>query len=336
VSELAAVGTIGACPRCATPLEAGDLRCAVCGVGAPIAHGAPRPDGAMAEILRCDGCGAALSYAAEVGAPRCGFCGSVMHLERPADPIEQAQWLLPFRMNVEHAQEALRAWMKTLGFFRPSDLAREATVQSLQGMQWAAWIVDATALVSWTADSDAGSGRSAWAPHSGQTPMQFTRLLIPATRGLSHEEAARLTPYYDLASACPVAGVEGQQPAASLVERFEVQRSSARQQVVDGLTGEASSRVCAGECPGGKFRKVHVALLLSSMSTARVALPAYVLAYRYGGRLYRAVVHGQDTRCVFGDAPISIAQIFLVVLLGLATLGLLALLAVALLLILGR
>jgi len=169
------------CTRCASPLEAGDIRCAVCSLPAPVVRDAPAS--ATASILRCDECGAAVTYSAEHVGTRCPFCGAVAHLEEPADPIEAAEGFLPFRVSPAQAAVALRAWMATLGFFRPSDLAARATVDHVRPLFFAAWLFDANALVSWAADSNAGSGRSDWAPHSGQVKMRFDNVLVSASRG---------------------------------------------------------------------------------------------------------------------------------------------------------
>ena len=56
--------------------------------------------------------------------------------------------------------------MKTLKWYRPSDLATASTLDQLRPIWWASWIFDANALVSWTADSDHGNRRSSWAPPS--------------------------------------------------------------------------------------------------------------------------------------------------------------------------
>jgi hypothetical protein len=61
--------------------------------------------------------------------------------------------------------------------------------------------------------------------------------------------------------------------------------------------------------------------LLRGLVTRRVALPTYVLAYRYQGRAYRALVHGQDARCVMGVAPLSVRKIVLVVGIALLIVG---------------
>jgi hypothetical protein len=313
------------CGRCQAALEHEDLRCAICACPTPAAaaEGAAH---VKADILRCDTCAAAMAYAAEAQAPRCAFCGSVMHLEQIVDPIDQADALVPFAVAPAQAQAALRRWMGTLGFFRPKDLASGATVDSLRPLFWVAWVFDATALVSWTADSDAGSGRSAWAPHAGQTELEFTRLLVPASRGLTHAECNDLAPAYDVATARPPAEAAAAAPEGTTAEQFDVQRSAARKAIVGAIERTAAARVQAGHIPGSKFRKVKVAVLLRSLVTHRVALPAYVLAYRYRGKLFRAVVNGQDDACAFGDAPLSLAKVVLVAGLALAALALVGLL----------
>jgi hypothetical protein len=53
--------------------------------------------------------------------------------------------------------------------------------------------------------------------------------------------------------------------------------------------------------------------VLHELVSRRYALPVYVLAYRYDGKPYRAIVHGQDARIAFGDAPLSWRKIMLVV-----------------------
>jgi hypothetical protein len=181
----------------------------------------------------------------------------------------------------------------------------EDPMEPLRPLWWVAWGFDATALISWTADSDYGSRRSDWAPHAGQTEMKFDDIVVPASRGLSEEEADALTPYYDLSTARPQP--EGAEDG--VVEQFDVQRSLARRRVLAGVDETALERVTRGHIPGSRFRNVHVSALLRSLVTRRYALPVYVLAYRYKAKLYRVLVHGQDAGCVYGKAPYSIAKI---------------------------
>src|SRR5262249_46489934 len=150
-------------------------------------------------------------------------------------------------------------------------------------------------------DSDAGSGRSSWAPHAGQTPLSFENLVVSASRGLSYAETGMLATYTKVALA--ERGFRG--PPGAAVEQFDAQRSAARKIVALAIEATAAAQLQQGAIPGSRFRNVHAAVLLEGLSTRRFLLPAYVLAYRYDNKVYRAIVHGQDARCVFGSAPRS-------------------------------
>lgn len=296
------------CTRCETPLEPEDLRCAVCAL--PTAGERQARAEAMAQILRCEECAAAITYTVEAQAPKCAFCGSVMHLETPEDPIEEADGYLPFNVTQEQAAAALSQWLGTLGFFRPSDLQSQAAIDDLKPLWWVGWVFDAETLVSWTADSNAGSRRSDWAPHAGQSPLTMRSILVSASRGLTRSECSVLAPRFNLASAQaePHAVASG----TPTIERFDVQRSAARKTIVDAVEASAAHHAQAW-IPGSRYRNLHAAVLLRKLHTKRLAFPTYVLAYRYDDKLYRAVVHGQDAACVMGKAPYSWTKIALVV-----------------------
>ncbi|HEX8823545.1 MAG TPA: zinc ribbon domain-containing protein [Archangium sp.] len=301
---------VAGCARCGSRLERGDLRCPICG----LAEESARAGGALAvreqaKVVRCGTCGASLEYSAEVKAPRCAFCASVMHVETTEDPQEQAESFLPFTVEPAAARAALMGFLSEKRFFRPGNLAEEASLHSLRPMWWPAWAFSAGARVSWAADSDAGNRRSEWAPHAGQTELTFQEILVPASRGLTEDECEQLAGHYQRASgeAAPRGPEDGQ------VERFDVTRSGARRQILAAVEAQARAEVERSHIPGRRFRNVHVAVVLSSLETRRYALPAYVLAYRYRGKLYRVVVHGQDAGCVLGKAPVSVAKVVLVV-----------------------
>ena len=312
----------GSCARCRSAYEAGEHRCPICGLAVPEDR-APAPERVQAQVVRCEGCRAAVSYSVEARAPRCAFCGWTAHLEVAADPREQVEAVVPFTVSPEQAREALRRWLGSRGFFAPGDLTRGAQLEELRPLWWTAWVVDAEARVSWTADSDAGARRAAWAPHAGQVQLRFKDLLIPATRGLTERESLALAPGFELAQAQPTA----QGPEGAVLESFELERSAARRLVLSRLEGHARERVKAEHVPGTRCRNLHTSLLLVGMHTRRVALPTYVLAYRYRSRLYRVLVHGQRAEQVLGSAPVSALKVALVVAGALAALALLLLLA---------
>ena len=297
------------CQRCTTVIEAGDLRCAVCALAVP-----PETSVATSEsvtVLRCEGCGAAVSYDVESQSPRCAFCSAHMHLEGITDPPEKTGWYVDFLVSPEQARGALSTWVGGLGWFRPGDLVSRAVLDDVAPLWWVAWVFDADAVISWSADSNAGSGRSDWAPHAGQTHLQLSDIVVPATRGLASEEARALCASYDIARGAPERVLHGPTGAsAPVVEQFDVQRSAAREAIAKELEATAARRV-EKDIPGSKFRNVRVAALVESLSTRRVALPAYVMAYRYDGATYRVVVSGHDETVLMGSAPYSTAKIVL-------------------------
>jgi len=290
------------------------VRCPVCGraVAADATEDVPE---AVVEVLRCGGCGAAVSYDVTARAPRCAFCGSVTHLETPADPVEQAEEHLPFTVHRQRAEEVFRDWLGGLGWFRPSDLRSASRLETMRPLMWAGWVFDAEALVSWTADSDAGTGRADWAPHSGQTEMVFDDIVGSASRGLTDSETSQLMGGYGLETAVTEPPTE---PPDVVIEQFELPRSSARRQVRTLIRQLVAERLKDGHIPGSRFRNLNTSILLRGLTTRRVAFPAWVIAYRYGKNLYRFVLSGQDAECLMGEAPVSVTKIVLAVL-GAAT-----------------
>jgi hypothetical protein len=285
------------CDRCTSPLEHGDLRCAVCALS--IRGGGAEPvERAAARILRCTSCGAAIAFDPRHQAPACAFCRAVMEVEHPVDPVEQARICVPFEVDRAIASSALRQWLGRRGFFAPATLRDEAVLESLTPIGWAAWIVDANAHVAWTADSDADSRRSAWAPHSGEAHLRFSRIVVPASRGLTDHECEQLAPYYDLGTAGLADGSD------VTIESFDLQRSAARRAVQEAALDRARTAILP-DIPGTRHRKVSVACMLEGLATDRAALPAWVLAYRFRGRPYRAIVHGQRPDIVVGSSPID-------------------------------
>lgn len=297
------------CPRCDSPLEIGDLRCSICGQAAPNLKNSEALRVSV-KLLRCQGCGAAITYDPDLQAPACSFCGDVLEVETNDDPMEQTQWYLPMTVSVDEARLALRDWLGSRGWFQPSDLSSASKLTEIKPLWWVAWVCDAEALVSWSADSNAGTGRSAWAPHAGQNPINFKRLLISGSRGLMPKESDAITPALRLETAMEFPTGGGEHPT---LERFDVSRSQARQQIAAAIDASAAARVEQQFVPGTRFRNVHVSIVLRELVTRRYSFPAYVLAYRYRSELYRVVICGQNARYVIGSSPFSYTKLFLLI-----------------------
>ncbi len=194
-------------------------------------------------------------------------------------------------------------------------------LETMRPLMWVGWVFDAEAQVSWTADSDAATGRADWAPHAGQTRMHIDDVVGSASRGLTDQETIQLIGSYGLSTATAEPPDE---PPDAVVEQFELPRSSARQRVRTLIRRLVAKRLQSGQIPGSRFRNLNTSIVLSGLTTRRVAFPAWVIAYRYRRRLFRFVLSGQDAECLMGEAPLSTAKIVLTILGAIAALALLA------------
>jgi hypothetical protein len=148
--------------------------------------------------------------------------------------------------------------------------------------------------------------------------MQRLNLLISASRGLSAKETRGLTAHYNLAP------TEAVPDGSHEVEQFDAQRSVARKVVAEAITNEAVAEATQRHVPGSRHRNVRAHAMMTGLSTRRLALPAWVMVYRFEGKPFRAVVHGQNAGVVLGESPTSIWKILGVIfgsILGIALIG---------------
>jgi hypothetical protein len=143
-------------------------------------------------------------------------------------------------------------------------------------------------------------------------------LCIPASRGLTRDECAYLAPSYDLSHQMPIGD---ELPEDGVVEAFEAQRSAARAAIHTALDVQAAARV-RSNVPGTRIRNLHVASMLESQLTDRLALPAWIVTYRYRDRRYRAIVHGQRPDVVVGKTPLDPWQVLGAIFLAIAAIAL--------------
>ncbi len=296
------------CGRCQSVISVDDLRCPICNLTTSVSRIADRND-AVVDILRCSGCGASMTYQVARQSAACAFCGSVLEVEHPADPMEEAKFLLPFTVDRAQAEAAFRAWLHSLGWFRPGDLRTEARLETIQPLRWVGWVFDARAEVSWAADTDHDTHRSDWAPHAGHTEITYDDVVVPASRGLTRDEIELLLPSYDLGTADD--GTDLVDDAT--LERFDVPRSTARARLIEAVERLGRRRLEGRHLPGRRSRNLSIATVLRGLEARRFAFPAWVLAYRYKNRLYRTVLSGQDAGCLKGEAPYSAARIAAVI-----------------------
>ncbi len=292
------------CAVCRGLLDDEDLFCSNCGTESPLGKSDKLPGTLITtHRFQCAGCGASMSYDANVQRLRCPFCGGD-NLESKGDtPTLSPQLVVRFEKEQDDAMRLLKAWMGK-NFWSPSDLADAAIITRLTAVYVPYWIFACRTFTYWTADSSQTppGARASWFPVSGEHRSEYGGILIGASGVLTPAETHALGEY-DLAAGVPPEDVDLED---SIYEPFSVQRKYARAQVRDAIDG-LEAQACRQYVPG-KARNVHVNVRVDDLTSKPVLLPVWVMAYQYRGKLFRFLVNGQTGRCT-GTAPFSYAKL---------------------------
>ena len=306
------------CSVCLALLDEEDLFCANCGTEAPrTEQEAPaRPDQLLlTHRFTCEGCGAAMSYDASSQSLRCPFCGSEKLKKSKASNELAPSGVVEFAIEHEQAAVALRTWLGA-SFWRPSDLAKAATITKIAKVYVPYWMFHARTRTYWTADTNQTpiSARGDWRPLTGEHPGDYRGVIISASSVLSPVETYQLLPF-DLQQLQAPAKVD---LANATVEEFRTSRKYARP-LARSRIEELERNACAQYVPG-RSRNVHVNVLLNGLTSQPVLLPVWIMAYRYKGEVYRFLLNGQTGKST-GNAPFSWRKLSAVVAIGLAVLA---------------
>lgn len=288
------------------------------------------------KVLSCSSCGAQIAY--KEGRATCDFCGAeaVSEAALQNQPV-RPQGVLPFGIDAHAAHEAFIRWVKNL-WFAPSDLSRRTRVEDLRGIYLPSWTFDAQVWAHWTAtpgyyrtrterffDQQTRSWQTRtityteWGfPVSGHHQDFFDDVLVSGLNSLPSrylEEIGSFATTTDLRAYNPsyFLGWDVALPDKPLSEAWE----EGYQYIYD-----KAAEACKRAIPGDTYKDFQMRLQLSDLTTKLVYVPIYILAYRYGGKPYRVVIHGR-TGTVAGDRPISWAKVGLAILLVVAVIGLL-------------
>jgi DNA-directed RNA polymerase subunit RPC12/RpoP len=314
------------CQVCQNLIDEEDLFCANCGTEAPRREEEREKAGDFARVARhnfeCSRCGASMSYDAEAEALRCPFCGSVDLRQKEDAKILAPHRVVPFQLGREEADSTMRRWLGR-GFWRPGDLARQASVVKMAPVYVPYWVFEATTHTHWTADTSQTplGARGDWCPLSGEHRGSYSGLLIGASGALTPGETAAICPF-DLGAGKPPEEVDLENVT---VEQFSRPRKYARPLARQGLE-QSEAAACQARYVPGRARNVHANVRIESMSSEPVLLPVWIMAYRYRDKLFRFLINGQSGRAT-GQAPISLSKILVA-----AGIGVVAILLVLLLL----
>lgn len=310
------------CTVCRSVLDEEDLFCPNCGTESPSRPSVVRPEARWATYnFQCKGCGASMSYDAREQALRCPFCGSVELEKRPDAKILAPRRVIPFVIDQTTAVAAMREYLRR-GFLRPGDLSQRAIVVNIRPVYVPYWVFSAQTHTNWTADSSRTppQARADWYPMSGERSGRHAGILVGGSCVLTPAETEAIGPF-DLGRSVGPDQVD--------LENITVEQFSVPKKYVRALASHAIEAAEAAACRAGvpgSCRNLHVNVLIDEMAGEPVLLPVWVLAYRYGDRVFRLLVNGQSGR-VAGRVPSSPWRVALLVVVALFVAGATALAA---------
>ena len=314
------------------------LKCANCGSAEPVHasgavvehdlfsnwNSAQKGIGTAARTIACRECGASVSFPAGTVSGRCTFCGSPSVLEQHANQgLLRPESLVPFAIDKRVANYQFGKWIRGL-WFRPSALARMATVQEVNGVYVPFWTYDADVDSDWQAQRGRyyyveesyvanENGQSVtrsrqvrhtrWEPASGRRRDSYDDLLVCASRGLPDHLADEFATFNTklLVPYAPgyLAGWRAEEYAVDL---------QAGWRTAEGRIQREQERRCKNDVGGDEVQYLTVNNQIRRATFKHVLLPVWLAAYRYQGKVYRFLVNGQ-TGEVVGKAPWSVVKI---------------------------
>ncbi|MCC6644200.1 MAG: hypothetical protein IT374_01340 [Polyangiaceae bacterium] len=297
---------------------------------AGLAMQAPTGLGVQLQAVQCNSCGATVNMGPEERAGACSFCASPMVVTVAAGAnLISPESLVPFQITKDHATSGFNVWLKGL-WFRPSDLAKLAKLDKVQGVYVPYWTFDADVRSDWTAErgwnyqetewytDSQGNQQSRtvtktrWEHASGWRQDHYDDVLVCASKGVPAELVDKLTSFQTTHLVAYSPGYL----AGWKAEAYVVQLPDAWSQGQKKIFTEQEKK-CGSDVGGDTHRALVVQNHTGNETFKHVLLPIYVAAYRYGDKPYQVLINGQ-TGEVVGKAPWSVLKIALAVLAALA------------------
>ncbi len=279
--------------------------------------------------VRCQSCGALVTFTPPETAKHCDFCGvDIVAQPKSADPIIAPEAVLPFRVTQKDASQGLRTWLQTR-WFAPNALKQFGQPDAISGIYLPFWTYDTnttsyysgergdyyyTTETYYEQDSQGQQVQRTrevrhtnWTAASGTVTRWFDDVLVPATTSLPQNRLEALEPW-DLHELKPydpafLSGYKAQRYQVDLPNGFErVKQIAAR-----AIEGDVRSDI------GGDEQRIHnIATHYDAITFKHLLLPVYAGAYRFNQKVYQIVVNGRTAE-IQGERPYSIVKIVLFV-----------------------
>lgn len=285
--------------------------------------------GANALEVKCQSCGATVTFTPPEVARQCDFCGvQIVAQAKSADPMLAPEGVLPFRVTQQQADVGLRKWLSSR-WFAPNALKHFAQPDAINGVYLPFWTYDTNTTSYYSGErgehyyvTESYSDRDAqgnqvqrtrqvqhtrWYSTSGTVSRWFDDVLVAATVSLPENRLHALAPW-DLEELKPydpafLSGFKAQRYQVDLAQGFE----RVKQLVAGTIQSDVRSDI------GGDEQRVHsVTTHYSGITFKHLLLPVYAGAYRFNSKIFQIVVNGR-TGEIQGDRPYSFWKIALFV-----------------------
>lgn len=279
--------------------------------------------------VRCQSCGATVTFIPPEVARQCDFCGvQIVAQAKSADPMLAPEGVLPFCITQEGANSGLHQWLSSR-WFAPNALKEFARPDAIHGVYLPFWTYDTNTTTHY--DGERGEHyyvtetyyekdsqgnqvertrqvqRTHWYPASGTVSRWFDDVLIPGTTSLARNRLEALEPW-DLEELVPydpayLSGFKAQRYQVDLAQGFE----RVKELVTDVIQNDVRADI------GGNEQRIHrLATYYSGITFKHLLLPVYAAAYQFNRRVFQIVINGR-TGEIQGDRPYSFWKITLFV-----------------------
>ncbi|MFT7485903.1 MAG: DNA-directed RNA polymerase subunit RPC12/RpoP [Candidatus Paceibacteria bacterium] len=291
--------------------------------------GAARGLGLELRVMRCDTCGARVSFEGSITADACVYCGSPKVLAQDANRNAlRPESLVPLDVGRDQVEKAFRKWLKGL-WFRPNAI-KKVKKSGAVGVYVPFWTFDADVHSDWSADSGTyyyvtetytttvngkrttrtrQVRKTRWRPAWGSRNDHFNDFLVLGSSGQPGQLVTELGGF-DLKELVPY---KPQYLAGWRAEEYSIDLEQAWTSGQSGMV-EVQRQRCSGDVPGDTQRNLRVQNTIGNVRWKHILLPIWSVQYRFGGKLYTVLVHGQSGKVV-GKAPYSWVKILGLVLL---------------------
>lgn len=289
-----------------------------------------------AQVAKCPSCGAQFTFERAEHAGGCPFCGQQIVADTGQLRQIKPSAVLPFAIEERDARERVQGWLKGL-WFAPSKLKDFARTEGrLAGMYLPYWTYDSHTETDYRGQRGTiylepvrvvrmVNGRRVaqtemvqkvrWQPARGRVRRDFDDVVVLGSRSLPDWITDRLEPWdlHDLRPYTPeyLTGFQSEAYQVALGEGFE----NAKEKMRAALQADVAADI------GGDLQRIERMEIHHHEPTFKhILLPAWLGAFRYGGKAYRLCVNGR-TGEVQGERPYSAWKIAFAVLLAAILLG---------------